>query len=72
MSEVSLSGDSGKVKYELTSKLRGKTDYTLSTTTADGTTIEAEGAVEVSLHPTPPAAMRTQALSAPAASESVC
>ena len=72
VSEVSLSGDSGKVKYELTSKLRGKTDYTLSTTTADGTTIEAEGAVEVSLHPTPPAAMRTQALSAPAASESVC
>ena len=65
VSEVSLSGDSGKVKYELTSKLRGKTDYTLSTTTADGTTIEAEGAVEVSLHPTPPAAMRTQALSAP-------
>ena len=53
MSEVSLAGDSGKVKYELTSKLRGKTDYTLSTTTADGTTIEAEGAVEVSLHPRP-------------------
>ena len=72
MSEVSLSGDSGKVKYELTSKLRGKTDYTLSTTTADGTTIEAEGAVEVIFTPTPPAAMRTQALSAPAASESVC
>lgn len=49
VSEVSLAGDSGKVKYELTSKLRGKTDYTLSTTTADGTTIEAEGAVEANL-----------------------
>ena len=51
MSEVSLAGDSGKVKYELTSKLRGKTDFTLATTTSDGTTIEAEGAVEVSSPP---------------------
>jgi len=49
VSEVSLAGDSGKVKYELTSKLRGKTDFTLATTTSDGTTIEAEGAVEASL-----------------------
>ena len=55
VSEVSLAGDSGKVKYELTSKLRGKTDFTLATTTSDGTTIEAEGAVEVCLqfHPSP-------------------
>ena len=66
VSEVSLAGDSGKVKYELTSKLRGKTDFTLSTTTADGTTIEAEGAVEVCLHPNPSRGhARTQALSAP-------
>ena len=53
VSEVSLAGDSGKVKYELTSKLRGKTDFTLATTTSDGTTIEAEGAVEVCPQPHP-------------------
>mmetsp|Transcript_11787 Transcript_11787/g.23997 ORF Transcript_11787/g.23997 Transcript_11787/m.23997 type:complete len:246 (-) Transcript_11787:180-917(-) len=46
LSEVSLAGTSGKVQYELVSKLRGTTDYTLSTTTPDGTTLEAEGAVD--------------------------
>jgi hypothetical protein len=46
LSQVSLAGTSGKVQYDLTSKLRGVTDYALATTTQDGTTIEVEGAVE--------------------------
>jgi len=49
LNEVSLAGDSGKVKYQLTSKMRGTTDYKLATTTSDGTTLEAEGSVAASL-----------------------
>jgi len=45
LSEVSLAGSSGKVQYQLVSKLRGTTEVTLTTTTPDGTTLEAEGAV---------------------------
>jgi len=49
VSEVALAGESGKIKYELTSKMRGSTDFCIATTTVDGTTLEAEGVVESSL-----------------------
>ena len=72
VSEVSLAGDSGKVKYELTSKLRGKTDFTLATTTSDGTTIEAEGAVEVCPQPHPsPAGTPSHAVPPPTSPQSI-
>jgi hypothetical protein len=45
LSEFSLSGDSGKVNYELTSKFSDSVAYKLGTTTSDGTTLEAEGSV---------------------------
>jgi len=40
--EATLSGKVDKVKYELTTNFAGATDLSLSTTTSDGTTIEAE------------------------------
>jgi hypothetical protein len=49
LSEVSLSGSSGKVDYELTNKFGGATDYKLSTKTSDGTTLEAEGSVDADI-----------------------
>jgi hypothetical protein len=48
LNEATLSGSSGKVKYELTSRFSGATDYSLETTTEDGSTITAEGSTDLS------------------------
>jgi hypothetical protein len=45
LTEATLSGDSGNIKYELTTKFDGSTECKLATTTSDGTTLEAEGDV---------------------------
>lgn len=45
LSECSLSGKSGALNYELSSKLAEEVAYKLDTTTSDGTTLKAEGVV---------------------------
>jgi len=47
LKEVTLSGSSGPVDYELSTKFDGDTACKLSTKTSDGTTIEAEGTTNV-------------------------
>ena len=46
LSEVSVSGESGKLKYTLTNKFESATAFEVSTTTNDGTTLEAEGSFD--------------------------
>ena len=48
LSECTLSGASGKINYELTTKFTGTTDYSLETTTSDGSVISAEGQTDLS------------------------
>jgi len=43
LKEVSLSGAVDKIKYELTARFAGATDFLLSTETSDGTELEVEG-----------------------------
>jgi len=46
LSEASLNGALGKVKYQLTSRFGSQLDATLETTTSDGTTLEVEGSID--------------------------
>ena len=46
-SEATLTGSSGNIDYEVTSKFGQKVDYVLSTKTDDGSSVEAEGSVDL-------------------------